>query len=263
MIFPKIGVGVSLIVGEYNSVPQVADSNGHDPSILLLEFSGETENTNDFSSLHTIVQAVQTPGTETTLTVLGSNNEHIYLQSVPTFFGLGYTDFDLVLNDTGNDHVIGGTGNDIVQLGAGTDTAVLSGNNDSIHMGAGNNQSVTINGTNELIADGQGNGATIKATGGISSVILNGADIGEVVRLDNSGNNTVDVGNSGAGSIAVYGLAATDHLNFVDTQANATITKVSATKETIAFADTGQSVDLHFATHAAEVAVMGSIQWHF
>jgi len=54
---------------------------------------------------------------------------------------------------------LGGTGNDIVQLGAGTDTAALSGNNDSIHMGAGNNQSVTINynnGINELIADGQG-----------------------------------------------------------------------------------------------------------
>jgi hypothetical protein len=65
----------------------------------------------------------------------------------------------------------------------------------------------------------------------------------------------------GAGSITIDGLTATDHLNFADTQANATITKVSATEETIHFADTGQSLDLHFANHAAEVAIIGSLHW--
>ena len=248
--------------GPYSSaITQVADSKGHNPGMLLLDFSGETVNTNDFSHLSTIIQEVQKPGAESTLTILGSSNEHIYLQSVPTSFAPGYTDFDLILNDTGNDHIVGGTGNDIVQLGGGTDTAVLDGSNDSIQMGSGVNQSVTLSGSNQLIMDGHGNGAIIITTGGVSDIILNGADAGEIVRLGGSNNNTVSIGNGGAGSIAVYGIAATDQLNFADTQANAAITKVSATEETITFADTGQSVDLHFATHAALVGVMANVHW--
>jgi hypothetical protein len=86
---------------------------------------------------------------------------------------------------------------------------------------------------------------------------------GELVKLGASGANTVNIG-AGAGSIEITGLTATDHLNFADAEANATITKVSATEEAVTFADTGQSVDLHFANHAAEVAVVRSIQWsHF
>src|SRR5215469_11318767 len=88
----------------------------------------------------------------------------------------------------------------------------------------------------------------------------NGGDTVELVKLNASGANTVNIG-AGAGSIEITGLTATDHLNFADTQANATFTKVSATEEAVTFADTGQSVDLHFANHAAEVAVIGSLHY--
>jgi hypothetical protein len=74
-------------------------------------------------------------------------------------------------------------------------------------------------------------------------------------RRTRAGGNTVNVG-SGGGSITIDGLAATDALFFVDTQANVTVTQVSKTEVTIAFADTGQSIDLHFANHAAEVAII-------
>jgi hypothetical protein len=87
-----------------------------------------------------------------------------------------------------------------------------------------------------------------------------GGSTGEVVHLSNSGGNTVNVG-SGGGSITIDGLAATDALFFADTQANATATPVSKTEVKIAFADTGQTIDMHFANHAAEVAIVGSLHY--
>jgi hypothetical protein len=87
-----------------------------------------------------------------------------------------------------------------------------------------------------------------------------GGGTGEVVHLSNSGGNTVNVG-IGGGSITIDGLAATDALFFADTQANATVTQVTKTEVTIAFANTGQIIDLHFANHAAEVAIIGSLHY--
>jgi hypothetical protein len=53
--------------------------------------------------------------------------------------------------------------------------------------------------------------------------------------LSNSGDNTVNIG-AGGGSITINGLAATDALFFADT-----------------FAETGQSIDLHFANQRSLV----------
>jgi hypothetical protein len=119
---------------------------------------------------------------------------------------------------------------------------------------------VTTAGADATIIFGAGNNESIKALGGGSTLNFMGAGTGEVVHLSNSGDNTVNVG-SGGGSITIDGLAATDALFFADTQANATVTQVSKTEVTIAFADTGQSIDLHFANHAAEVAIVGSLHY--
>jgi hypothetical protein len=83
---------------------------------------------------------------------------------------------------------------------------------------------------------------------------------GEIVHLSSSGGNTVNIGARG-GSITINGLTATDALFFADTRANATVTQMSKTEATITFADTGQSIDLHFANHAAEVAIVGSLHY--
>ena len=157
-----------------------------------------------------------------------------------------------------------GNGNDDVvidSLGADQVIKLGTGTGDSVNVSTtASGTTVTTAGADASITFGAGNNETIKALGGGSTVNFAGSGTGEVLHLSNSGGNTVNVG-TGGGSITIDGLAATDELFLADTQANATVTQVSKTEVTIAFGDTGQAIDLHFANHTAEVAIVGSLHY--
>jgi hypothetical protein len=263
--------------------------------------AGSTINTTNFTNLRDVIAtdaapfdndggwtgAYNTGGTH--LTFQGDIGVHLYLGDLAgaeadgNYYIIDFSGRPTGIPSTANNVVIGGDdAHDFIQTGAGADRVTLGNGNDDlvidnlggnqvIKLGTGTGDSVNVSttasgttvttaGADATITFGAGNNEIIKALGGGSTLNFTGAGTAEVVHLSNSGGNTVNVG-SGGGSITIDGLAATDALFFADTQANATVTPVSKTEVTIAFADTGQSVDLHFANHAAEVAIVGSLHY--
>jgi hypothetical protein len=263
--------------------------------------SGSTINTTNFTNLRDVIATDAAPFDNdggytgvyntggTHLTFQGDIGVHLYLGDLagpeadgnyyyidfsgqPT--GIPSTANNVVLGgDDAHDYIHTGAGADHVTLGNGNDDIVIDslGANQVIKLGTGTGDSVNVSttapgttvttaGADATVTFGAGNNEIIKALGGGSMLNFTGGGTGEVVHLSNSGGNTVNVG-SGGGSITIDGLAATDALFFADAQANAAVTQVSKTEVTIAFADTGQSIDLHFANHVAEVAIIGSLHY--
>jgi hypothetical protein len=203
-----------------------------------------------------------------------ADGNHYYIDFSGQSSGLEDTANNVIIGgDDAHDYIHTGAGADHVTLGNGNDDVVIDslGANQVIKLGTGTGDSVNVSttapgttvstaGADATITFGAGNNEIIKALGGGSTLNFTAADTAEVVHLSSSGGNTVNFG-SGRGSITIDGLAATDALFFADTQANATVAQVSKTEVTIAFVDTGQSIDLHFANHAAEVAIIGSLHY--
>jgi hypothetical protein len=163
----------------------------------------------------------------------------------------------------------------------GTSTSILGGSGDSQHFilngasseataGTGANAVYTFIGSGSTFFDSPaqnpaaggggpaGNNLSLNMLGG-SSHLFNGNAGTETVKVD-SGNNILSIGTS-TGALTIKGLEATDTLYFADGSGTHTITTISKTEVQVSFADTGAVTDLHFANHAAEVAVIGSIHW--
>jgi hypothetical protein len=259
---------------------------------------GDTIDTSAFSGLKNVVLPDDSNGVGysgnysvggTHLTFQGDVGVHLYLGDLAgaeadgNYYIVDFSGRPTGIPSTASNVVIGGDdAHDFIQTGAGADHVTLGNGNDDIvidnlggsqviSLGTGTGDSVNVSttapgttvttaGVDATISFGAGSNETIKALGGGSTLNFTGAGTGEVVHLSNSGGNTVNVG-AGGGSITIDGLAATDALFFADAQANATVTQVSRTEVTIAFADTGQNIDLHFANHAAEVAIVGSLHY--
>jgi len=165
------------------------------------------------------------------LTILGPNNEHIYLGDLG---GVANNNFDIILNDTGNDYVYGGDANgDTVICGAGADHVILgtgvttsggvSGGHDYIQGGTGSNQVLNGLDPSTLFQDGTGGNQTLIGKGGGDTFSIGNAS-SELVRLGGSDNNTINVAFDGANQATIDGFTKTDIINFADTFADATIT---------------------------------------
>jgi len=215
--------------GAVTPVPDILTPEGDQPMVLALHSSGNTVDTSLFPHLHTIIQPYSGQGNNV-LTILGPNNEHIYLGDLG---GVANNNFDIILNDTGNDYVYGGDANgDTVICGAGADHVILgtgvtpsgpTGVHDYIQGGTGSNQVLNGLDPSTLFQDGTGGNQTLIGKGGGDTFSIGNAS-SELVRLGGSDNNTINVAFDGANQATIDGFTKTDIINFADTFADATIT---------------------------------------
>jgi len=115
--------------GPYNPLSEVTDSTGHNPTVLMLDTSGETINFDSFASVHNAV--LENGGAaQPQFTLNGSSTENIYLQPIP---GAGAGHLYLITDNLSTLHVFGSDGAFTLDDG-GTHTIVAQGGGNGFNL---------------------------------------------------------------------------------------------------------------------------------
>jgi hypothetical protein len=160
---PKGGIVETDNGGPYTSpIQQVADSNGHNPNMLLLFYNEEIVDTSSFVHLHTVIQEVASPSSVTQLTLFGDSDLHVYLQ--PT--AVGY----IILDNMNNNTLIVSGSNANVELNVLTSDSAIYGTNQTIVAREGHNAIDIGGGTSGLLLNLGGGNNVVNIYGGIEAI---------------------------------------------------------------------------------------------